>query len=101
MVKKVEYHPRAKEEIQEAANWYDSKIEGLGIEFLIEVRQGALKISQTSEMWQIYEGTTRRYLLKKFPFAIIYLSTEEKILIVAVAHCKRKPEYWKERLKEA
>jgi hypothetical protein len=52
-------------------------------------------------MWPPYEGDTRRYLLKRFPFAVIYLTSEKKIQIVAVAHCKRKPGYWKERLKDS
>ena len=100
MARQVEYHPESKAEIQKAVNWYDDKVEGLGLEFLFEVRYAESKIIQASEMWPVYEGDTRRYLLKRFPFGVIYLTSEEKIQIVAVAHCKRKPGYWKKRLND-
>jgi len=101
MARQVEYHPQAKIEIQETANWYEDKVEGIGLEFLFEVRHAESKIVQTPEMWPIYEKNVRRYLLKRFPFGVIYLTSEKKIQIVAVAHCKRKPGYWKERLKDS
>ena len=101
MARQAEYHPEAKSEIQKAVNWYDDKVGGLGLEFLFEVKHTESKIIQAPEMWPTYEGDTRRYLLKRFPFAVIYLTSEKKIQIVAVAHCKRKPGYWKERLKDS
>ncbi|MEW5766627.1 MAG: type II toxin-antitoxin system RelE/ParE family toxin [bacterium] len=101
MVRPVEYHSQAKAEIQEAIKWYDDKVEGLGLEFLFEVRYAESKIIQAPEMWPTYEGETRRYLLKRFPFGVIYLTSDEKIQIVAVAHYKRKPGYWKKRLKDS
>jgi toxin ParE1/3/4 len=41
---------------------------------------------------------TRRFVLRRFPFSIIYLDDPEVRSIVAVAHSKRKPGYWKVRL---
>ena len=101
MTKKVEYHPETREEIHNAENWYDNRVEGLGLEFLLEVRFAESQIIRNSAMWPIYEGDTRRYLLKKFPFSSIYRIEENKIQIVAVAHCRKNPGYWKERLKKS
>lgn len=101
IARQVEYHPEAKAEIQEAIKWYDDKVDGLGLEFLFEVKYAESKIVQTPNMWHKYEGETRRYLLKRFPFAIIYLTLEKKIQIVAITHCKRKPRYWKGRLTDS
>ncbi len=100
MLRQVEYYPEAKLEIRESSMWYDDKKGGLGLEFLLEVKNAEFKIVQNPQLWQVYESGTRRYLMKRFPFAVIYLLSKKKIQIVAVAHCKRKPEYWKERLQE-
>ncbi len=99
MAIQVEYHPESKIEIREAADWYDYKVDGLGLEFLLELRSAESQVTNEPEMWPVYEGETRRYLLKRFPFSVIYITSENKIQIVAVAHNKRKPGYWKKRLK--
>ena len=98
MLRQVEYHPKAKVEIQESANWYDKKVDGLGLEFMLEVKAAESKIVKNPESWAAHEQGTRRYILKRFPFSIIYFLTDEKIQIVAVAHNKRRPEYWKHRI---
>lgn len=100
MLRKIEYHPLAKLEIQESARWYDDKMEGLGLEFLLEVKFAESKIQKSPDTWQNYEEGTKRLLLKRFPYAIIYLVTEDRIQIIAVAHCKRKPGYWKKRVQD-
>ena len=96
--KQVKYHPEAKIEIQEAIKWYDRKADGLGLEFVFEVRQAETTILQDPEVWPFYVYETRRFLLKRFPFAIVYLVSRSEIQIIAVAHCKRKPGYWIGRL---
>ena len=100
MPRQVEYHPEANSEIRKSANWYDDKVDGLGLEFLLEVRNAESQIVQNPELWPVYEGGTRRYVMQRFPFAVIYLVSKLEIQIVAVAHCKRSPGYWKKRLNE-
>lgn len=97
MLRKIEYHPLAKLEIQESARWYDDRMNGLGFEFLLDVKSAESKILKNPHTWPNYEEGTKRFLLKRFPYAIIYLVAEEPIQIIAVAHCKRKPGYWKKR----
>ena len=99
MLRKIEYHPSAKLEIQESARWYDDRMTGLGFEFLLEVKSAESKIQKNPDTWPNYEEGTKRFLLKRFPYAIIYLVAEDRIQIIAVAHCKRKPGYWKKRTK--
>ena len=98
MLRQVEYHPEAKAEMQSSGIWYDGKVDGLGLEFLLEVRDAESRILQNPELWPIYEAGTRRYVMQRFPFAVIYLVSEKRIQIVAVAHCKRRPGYWKDRV---
>ncbi|MDY6894215.1 MAG: type II toxin-antitoxin system RelE/ParE family toxin [Thermotogota bacterium] len=97
-MKRIKYHPEAKNEIQEAIKWYNRKTDGLGLEFVFEVKQAEVIILQDPEVWPFYVYETRRYLLKRFPFAIVYLVSQDEIQIIAVAHCKRKPAYWAARL---
>lgn len=93
----IEYHPLAKLELQESARWYNDKMDGLGLELLLEVKSAESKIQKNPDTWQNYEEGTKRFLLKRFPYGIIYLMTADRIQIIAVAHCKRKPGYWKKR----
>ena len=99
MVKKVEYHPDAVIELRNAIIWYDDQADGLGLEFLLDVKSAESRICQNPTTWPSYEADTRHYLMQRFPYWIIYLVLFDKIQIVSVAHCKRKPGYWKHRLK--
>lgn len=99
MAKKVEYHPEARLEMQESAVWYDRQVDGLGLEFLLEIKRVESLITRNPATWPEYESGTRRYVMKRFPYAVIYLTSEESIQVVAVAHCRRKPGYWKDRVK--
>ncbi len=98
MLRQVEYHPEAKLEIRNSAIWYDDKADGLGLEFLLELRNAESLIRKNPELWPNYEVGTRRCVMQRFPFAVIYLVSGEKIQIVSVAHFKRRPGYWKNRV---
>jgi hypothetical protein len=56
------------------------------------------EIVQTPQRWPKYLYGTRRFVLHRFPFSIIYLDDSDILSIVAVAHNKRKPGFWKQRL---
>ena len=49
--------------------------------------------------WPVIEAELRRRLVRRFPFGILYRIEPEEIVIVAVAHLRRKPGYWRERIK--
>ncbi len=93
----------AKEEMRESARWYEDKRSGLGDEFLDAVHHALESIEdkpkRCAKIDTAYpEREVRRCLLKRFPFAIVFEVMPEEILVVAVAHGKRKPQYWKDRL---
>lgn len=88
----------AEEEMTEAAVFYEAASPRLGSDFLDDVQRViALIRGQPSIGWNTGQGL-RRMLLHKFPFSLIYASGAEEIVIVAVAHQSRRPDYWKERL---
>jgi hypothetical protein len=91
-------HPSASEELEEAKTFYDSKLEGLGNLFLDEVIRGIEIINHSPKTWKKFTNTCRRFLLKKFPYAIIYRLKNNTIQIIAFMHLHRKPYYWRSRL---
>ena len=92
-----QFHPAAEVELTEAADWYDEERPGLGIEFIEAVRVNIRQVVQAPRVWPLAAGV-RRSLMRRFPYAIVYRPTHENIVqIVAVAHFKRRPKYWRGR----
>ena len=92
------FHSHIQDEIEESYNWYESKLPGLGENFLDELENSYSIIQKNPEMYLKVSGDVRRYLVIKFPFGILYKVTDENINIVAVMHLKRKPDYWQKRI---
>jgi toxin ParE1/3/4 len=67
--------------------------------FYLELEAALKQIQVHSERWPAYLYGTRRYLLKRFPFVIVYRAGESRIEIVAVAHGRRRPGYWAARVR--
>jgi plasmid stabilization system protein ParE len=86
----------AKKELLEAITYYNSQREGLGFEFAIEIKDSILRISNFSDAWQKISARSRRCLLKRFPYAVLYRSENNEILIVAIMHMSRNPQSWKD-----
>ena len=87
----------AKIELDQSFEYYESQKPKLGESFLQEVRQGVNRIKNHPTAWTRISKRTRRCLLNKFPFGIIYQIREDEILVIAIAHLHRKPNYWKSR----
>lgn len=85
-------------ELAEATFYYEGQLAGLGILFEQEVRAALDRIRQYPDAWHPLSRRTRICRLKRFPYGVIYQTRPEEILIVAIAHQHRRPEYWKERL---
>jgi plasmid stabilization system protein ParE len=92
------FHPEAKEEFREAIEWYRSRNRRLATEFRVTVSDVIRQIVQAPQRWPVHLHGTRRFVLQRFPFSVVYLDDPDTVNIVAVAHGKRKPGYWKKRL---
>jgi hypothetical protein len=88
----------AEQELRDAIRFYESRAVGLGLDFLSEVERVIQSIKDSPEAWPIVEGKIRRRLLSRFPFGILYYIETETVFLVAIAHSRRKPGYWKQRL---
>lgn len=89
----------AKAELDEAIEHYDHERKGLGQEFASEVTRTIGRILAAPLAWPKASKRTRRCLVKRFPYGILYQVQRDEIRIVAVMHLHRRPGYWKKRLK--
>jgi plasmid stabilization system protein ParE len=89
----------AEVELDEAINWYGAQAPGLGNALLIEVLSAADRIARFPEAWHPLGEGVRRCRLSRFPYALIYTIDNGDILVLAVAHLHRRPDYWRDRLK--
>lgn len=93
-----EFHPVAEGELAESADHYfavDPRFEG---EFLDEVYEAIGHLCRNPKLGQSVIDEVRRKVLSKYPYSIFYIETDKMIRIMAVAHRKRRPFYWSDRL---
>jgi toxin ParE1/3/4 len=97
-VKSIKIHREAIKELNAAIAYYEDQKIGLGLDFLIEIEQAIRKIQSSPNVGAAYKmSCLRRYVTQRFPFLIFYTELEELIWIMAIAHGKRRPDYWKQR----
>jgi plasmid stabilization system protein ParE len=96
---RVRIRPEARADLSAASTWYAEQGPGLGSSFLAEVREQLRRISERPESFPIFHNQTRRALIKRFPYGIVYLVEHEHscIIVLAVLHCGRDPRLWRTR----
>lgn len=94
----VEFHPDAFAELERAEAWYDGQRPGLGESFVYEITAAISRIRETPKTWPEYKHGTRRFLVHRFPFAVIYSHRASCLFVIAVMHLRRRPGYWHSRL---
>jgi plasmid stabilization system protein ParE len=90
----------AEAELDEAVAYYNSEEPGLGYWFLSEALDAIDRIKEFPNAWQPFHRGTRRCRLRHFPYGVIYQTDEDGILVVAVAHLHREPDYWCDRIRK-
>jgi plasmid stabilization system protein ParE len=97
-MKSAHVHPQAEAEIDEAFEWYWARSESAALDFDEEVREAFSTLRRAPGMCAPYLRGTRRVMLNRYPYFIVYRELLYEIQIVAVAHAKRRPGYWSNRL---
>ena len=95
-----EFLPEADQEFREAARYYETEAPGVGVAFVAEVRRAVRSIIENPHAAAEVGAGIRGTLLKRFPYNILYAVEPGLIVIVAVAHQKRRPRYWQSRIKQ-
>lgn len=102
-MKAIHLHQEAQSEIEQAVVWYEQQAPGVGSELREELARAYQAIGEAPERWVAWPGLeaeprVRRYLLRKFPYTIVYVAIGDAVLVLAAAHQNRRPLYWTKRL---
>ena len=92
------FHPVAEEELLAAEEWYAERSLTAARAFAQEAATVIEHVHVAAERWPVYIHGTRRIVFPRFPFTVVYRVTSEQLQIIAVAHQKRRPGYWRDRL---
>ncbi len=94
---KINFHPDAEDEFLHAVDYYEDIQNHLGLEFASEIYEAIERIQSFPQAWQKMTSSTRRCLINRFPFGVIYTLKDDILIIVAVMHLSKKPNYWRNR----
>jgi len=92
-----EFHPEAEAELIESAAHYEGEVPGLGRRFGRVVKEALEIIAEDPEIGSPLNGELRSFVVAGFPYSIIYAPDKSSLLVLAVAHSRRKPGYWRTR----
>ena len=97
----VRYHPDARAEFLNQIEYYISLGTRLADRYDKAVHAAEQQAAAAPETWPKYKHRTRRLVDRTFKFSLVYLHSESEIYVVAVAPTRRKPGYWRARLRDA
>lgn len=95
---RISFHPGASEDYAAAYSWYFKRGATLAANFESEIERGVRLISQHPTRWAKFDSDRRRFIVRKFPYSIIYEVHGDDVIVLAVAHGRRRPGYWRERI---
>lgn len=92
------FHPRADDEFEGAVRYYEGCQPGLGLEFAEEVYAAIGRIAEYPDAWSAMSQNTRRCLMNRFPYGVVFQVKSGMLRIIAVANLHRRPDYWRRRI---
>ena len=90
-------HPEAVAEARSATHWYRERNADAAKAFVAELERAFLCIAESPERWPVIETDRRRFVLRRFPFSVVYRLKSGRVEVLAVAHGRRRPGYWRDR----
>ena len=93
----VEFHPEALADAQGALEWYSERSLRAADAFLEELDDALRLIAEAPQRWPRYEAGTRRLPLRRFPYFVVYRERFHTVQVLAIAHGRRRPGYWRSR----
>ena len=95
---KIIFLEEAQIELDEAIEYYNTELPGLGADFLNEILNTLDRIANFQNAWHPLSKNTRRCQTARFPYGLIYSVLENEILIISVSNLHREPNHWKDRV---
>jgi toxin ParE1/3/4 len=99
-MRRVEVHPEANAEQKQAFDRYWAESQPAASGFWDELKDAYRKLRKSPRIGSPYVRGTRRILLHRYPYSVVFRELPDKIQVIAVAHAKRRPGYWAKRLKQ-
>ena len=91
----------AEREFSEAVGYCNRQRAGLGFEFAAEVKSTLDRIAAFPDAWPAFSRRTRRCMVSRFPYGILYQARPDGILVIAIMHLAQAPKRWQDRLEES
>ena len=98
---RLELFEDAAAEIERDRAWYRERSESAEAGFLRELDHAVQQVTNAAGQWPQYLAGTRRYVFPTYPYSLVYFVEDDVIRTVAVAHDKRRPGYWRKRLRKS
>ena len=90
----------AREDLRGAVRYYEEQRTGLGREFVVEVRRAVDRILHDPTSYARITNRIRRCSVHRFPYDVLYAIRDETVLVVTIMHHRRRPGFWKSRIKD-
>ena len=100
MTATVVVQPEAEADLDEAFRWYEARKPGLGTEFLVEIDRVLIRVAEHPELHPEGYRRTRRTVVRRFPYVVLYLYRDETVFILAVLHHRRDPRVFRKRSRD-
>ena len=95
----VELHPDAVDEARGARLWYAERNDSAAARFQAALDHAIAEVAAAPERWTPYLHGTRRRQLRGFPYWLVYYLRSQRIVVVACQHGRRRPGYWRKRIR--
>ncbi len=93
----VDYLPGARRDFDESFDWYAERSTQAAVRFANAIDAALTSVATDPERFAAVDDVHRECPVRRFPFRIVYRLVENRVLVVAIAHAKRRPGYWRER----
>ena len=97
MIRDLKIHPGALEEAEQAVEWYRTRSSRAAALLVRELVRAMDRIAANPNQFPRYVFGTRRTVVRRFPYLIVFREVSDSIEIIAVAHGRRRPGYWRDR----
>ena len=97
MTVRIDFHPQATADLDDAAEWYLGKSPSAAARFTEAVAASLVKIEADPERFPAVGSKFRACTVERFPYQVIFRVDPHRLYAIAVAHAKRRPGYWQDR----
>jgi toxin ParE1/3/4 len=84
----------ARVDLRHAARWYEERAVGVGTALVLAIDRAISKVLEAPQRWPSLGSSYQHYVLRRYPYSVVYRVREDVVFIVAIAHHSRTPNYW-------